>query len=328
MQARTTLPALSFLLLACGTAPRDPQLGEEGRLRFVSSNGCNTSTLVVVGGSAEVELQSATEEAIPGELSVASDDASVLSAAMALAPNTIELRGLSEGESRIEVRSSGDLLDALVFGARPATRVVLGGSLLTPTPLRAFAGATAALQVSEVWGECPEGECQLLGESFLDWRVEPEEAGAFVIDFDGTATFRMNAPGSVTLRGSERAASRELVNEGVEVVATSEATALEALLETITFDPEGATEVITLPGEVDKTDGFALRLHAVADSGLVPIAARDVFWRFDGEEIAAPVVAAGDPYATFFVTGRTGATTIVAVVPLLDLEQSFALEVK
>ncbi len=317
--------ACAAVLLAACSSPDDPRLGEEGRVRF-TGGGCTGSTTLAVGAQVSLRLESATEEALPGELDVSSEDESVIRARMGLDPSTIVLSAAKQGESRIEILSEGEMLDALVFSADPA------GLVKHASEGRVLAGGAVDVAVTEVYGDCGESEdCRLIGNGFLAWRAEPSSLGAFVGDFDGTATFRTKAAGTVTLLGMERSRSRDLVTRAVEVLPADQATGLAATLTTIPFDPDVKPVDVTLPGSVAKPDAFSVRVDAiVSGGGTVPVSRRDVTFRIEGEELAvlAPTADGAGPLGTPFLPARTGTMTLVAEVPFLGLEQSFTIELQ
>lgn len=309
-------------VVSCGGGPDDPRLGEEGRVRF-TGGGCTSSTTLAVGAQVSLRLESATEDPLGGELSVSSEDEAVLRARMGLEPATVVLEARAQGESRIEVLADDEPLDALVFGADPA------GLVKHASVPRAFAGCSAEVVVTDVFGDCGEDEaCRLIGHGFLDWRVEPPELATFVVDFDGTATFRAKAPGDAQLIGKERSRARDLVTQPVTVVPADQVTGLSAVLTTIPFDPAQKGVDVALPATLARPDAFSVRVDGLLGDGTtVPVSWRDVTWRIEGEELAVPApTGSGVGTGTAFVTARAGSMTLVAEVAPLALEQSFAIE--
>ena len=320
---RLVLAAAAALLFAgaCGS-PDDPQLGEDQRVRFVSSRGCASSTIVAVGATATVHLESATEDPLPGDLGVTSEDPSVITARMGIEPASIDLTALKQGESRIGITDADEPHDSLVFRALPATKAE------HTTEARVFAGGAVDVVVKNVFGACEEGECQLLGQGFLDWRVEPPEQASFVIDFQGMATFRAKAAGQATLLGREPVTQKDLVSQPLEIVPAMSVSKLTALLIGRNFDPEKPSTLIGLPGSIPRPDAFSVSVIAeTMDGGTVSISRRDVRWRVQGEELAieAPAGDDRDPLSTNFLTAGAGKTTLVAEVEILGLEQAFEL---
>lgn len=320
---RLVLAAAAALLFAgaCGS-PDDPQLGEEQRVRFVSSRGCASSTIVAVGATATVHLESATEDPLPGDLGVTSEDPSVITARKGVEPASIDLTALKQGESRIGITDADEPYDSLVFRALPATKVEHS------TEARVFAGGAVDVVVKNVFGACEEGECQLLGQGFLDWRVEPPEQASFVVDFQGMATFRAKAAGQATLLGREPVTQKDLVSQPLEIVPAMSVSKLTALLIGRNFDPEKPSTLIGLPGSIPRPDAFSVSVIAeTMDGGTVSISRRDVRWRVQGEELAieAPAGDDRDPLSAHFLTAGAGKTTLVAEVEILGLEQAFEL---
>jgi hypothetical protein len=314
--------AAALMTVAACQRSEDPRLGEEGRVRF-SGGGCTSSTTLAVGARAQLELESATDDPLPGELGVRSDEPAVMSARMGLEPNQIELEAHAEGESRIEVLSQGDEIDALVFSAAPAGRVSFGAEA------RVFGGGAIDVAVSDVFGDCGSDDCRLLGNGFLGWRVEPPSAGGFVLDFDGMASFRAGEPGNLRLVGREPLRGADLVDHPVEVVATTGVTELEAAIETLHFDPETQGTQLALPGAVARPDALVVRVSGkLADGTAVALSRRDVAWRVEGNEIlvAAPFQGSRDGTGTLFLAADNGTVSLVADVKLLNLEQSFELQ--
>jgi hypothetical protein len=315
--------AAALLASACGSESSDPRLGEEGRVRFVGG-GCTGSTTLAVGARVSLHLESATEEPLPGDLDVRSGEPSIISARMGVGPATVELQAHKQGESRIEVLSENDPIDALVFGAEPA------GLVKHTSVSRAFQGGFADVLVTDVFGDCGENEdCRLIGDTFLEWRMDPPELGSFVLDFDGVASFRAKAEGEARLLGREPSRGRDLVMQPLEIVLPTAATGLSARLTTLSFDPEQKSVEVALPGSVARPDAFVIRVDGVlTDGSTVPISWRDVAWRIEGDEIviAAPAGDAGDPLGTAFLTAGVGTVNLVVDVAMLGLEQTFALE--
>lgn len=315
--------AAALLLASACASPDDPFLGEEERIRFVVGRGCGSSTAIAVGATASVRLESATEDALPGELGVVSENPSIITARMGLEPATVDLSAHKSGESRIEITSEGDAYDAIVFSAQPALTVS------RVTEPRAFAGGAVDVVVNDVMGKCGDGECKLLGEGFLDWRAEPPDLASFVLDFQGVATFRAKAPGTVTLLGREPVTSSDLVTEAVQIVPAASATKIQALLMGRNFDPEKPSSVIGLPGSIPRPDAFSLTVIVdVTEGGTIQVSRRDVVWRVQGEEIVleAPTGDNRDPLATHFLTSGTGKVTLVADIEMLGMEQAFELD--
>lgn len=319
----SALLSAALLASACGTGSNDPRLGEEGRLRFVGG-GCTSSTTLAVGAHVSLRLESATEDPLPGGLDVRSAEPSVISARMALQPDAVELQAHKQGQSRIEILTEGDPLDALVFYADPA------GLVKHTSVSQVFTGGIADVVVTDVFGDCGEDEgCRLIGDTFLEWRIDPPELGAFVIDFDGTASFRATTPGAAQIFGREPSRSRDLVMQPLEIVDPAAATGLSASLTTLSFDPGQKQITIALPGSIARPDAFVVQVSGVlADGSAVPISWRDVAWRVEGEPIviAAPSGDAGDPLGTAFLTSGVGTVSLVADVAMLGIEQTFALE--
>jgi hypothetical protein len=322
---RRTCLALATLTLAaaaCGS-PDDPRVGEEGRVRFVTGGGCSNSTTLAVGARASVELESSTEEALPGELGVTSADPAILTARMGAEPATIELGGVADGEAQIDLSSSGEVIDSIVFGVKPAAVV------RHTSELAVFDGCALDVVVGDVFGDCGSDECRLIGHSFLDWRVEPDTIGAFVLDFEGTASFRMGGPGSGQVIGQERSRARDLVTQAISIIDRTRLTGLAARLTTLSSDPSATPAIIELPGAVARPEALVIRLDGVLDDGSrVAISPRDVAWRALGDELVVevPSRSPGDVLSTTFITGGTGSTTLVANVAILEQEQTFALE--
>jgi hypothetical protein len=321
---RTVCSIAAALLLAsaCSSDP-DPRLGEEGLVRF-AGGGCTGSTTLAVGARVSIRLESATEDPLPGELDVRSKQPSVISAHMSLEPTTIDLQAHKQGESRIEILSSGEPFDSLVFSAKPA------GLVKHQSEPRAFQGGAVDVRVTDVFGDCGENEeCRLIGHSFLDWRVEPAGLGAFLLDFDGTATFRAQSAGMAQLIGREPTRSRDLVTQPLEILMPATPPTLSASLTTIPFDPSVQAVIVPLPGTVARPDAFSVRANGVLmDASTVAISRRDVTWRVQGEElvIAAPMNDSGDPFGTPFLVAGTGTVTLVASVAMLGVEQAFPIE--
>lgn len=313
--------AALLLASACGSSD-DPQLGEDERLRFVAGRGCSSSTTLAVGATATMRLESATEDPLPGDLDVLSEDTSVMTARLGLEPATIDLTALKQGESRIVVTSEDEEVDALVVGAQPAATVKVTSENLV------FQGASLDVIVNDVFGDCGAEECRLLGDGFLGWRVEPAERASFLLEFEGVATFRAKSAGPASILGLEPARKKDVVTHAFEVLPPT-ATGLSALLISINFDKSKDTPVISLPGTLPRPDGFSINLMATATSGQsVAIARRDIVWRVEGEELVveSPTIDERDPLTTLFLTTGTGKVTLVAEVPVLTLEQSFELE--
>ena len=314
--------AALLLASACGS-PDDPYLGEEERVRFLAGRGCASSTAIAVGATASIRLESATEDALPGDLGVTSEDPSIITARMGIEPATIDLKALKSGGSRIEVTSADEAYDALVFTATPAT------SVKRTTEPRVFAGGAVDVLVTEALGACPEGECQLLGDGFLQWRVEPPEQASFVLEFQGAATFRAKTPGSATLIGREPATQKDLVSDPLEIIPATSVTKISALLLGRNFDPEKPSSLIGLPGSIPRPDAFSVSVMAdVQEGGTIPISRRDVVWRVQGEEIVieAPASDNREPLSTHFLTAGTGKVTLVAEIKMLAMEQAFELD--
>jgi hypothetical protein len=313
--------AALFFAGACGS-PDDPQLGEEGRVRFVAGRGCTSSTILAVGSTATVRLESATEDQLPAALGVTSQDSSVITARMGLEPATIDLNALKQGQSRIEITTDGEAYDGLVFTAAPATRVSTTGEP------RVFAGGAVDVIVNDVTANCEEGECQVLGQGFLGWRVEPPEQASFVLDFQGAATFRAKAAGQATIVGTEPVTKKDIVSHALEIVPAASATKLAALLFGKNFDPEKPSTFISLPGSLPRPDAISVSVIAeTMDGGTINISRRDVVWRVQGEElvIEAPDGDNRDATSTNFLTAGTGKVTLVAEVKMLMMEQAFEL---
>lgn len=323
---RVALIAAALLLFAsaCGSS-NDPRLGEDGNVRFVGG-GCTSSTTLAVGSSVELKLESATEDPLPGELAASSDAPSVITAKMGLEPNTLELKANAQGEAKVTITASGDELDSLPFMAAPA------GLVKHTAEPRVFMGGAVDVVVNDVFGDCGANEeCRLLGHSFLEWRVEPPEAGQLVIDFDGVATFRAKSEGTAKIIGKETSRAKDLLEQPLEVVPVAEAKSLTAMVTTIPFDPDAKGETASLPGSVTRTEALSLRVDCVLmDGSTMPISWRDVDWKVQGDEIAveAPESDAGDRFSRIFLTGGTGKMTLVANVAMLNLEQSFDLTLK
>jgi hypothetical protein len=314
--------AALLLASACGSSD-DPHLGEEERIRFVGGRGCGSSTILAVGATATIGLESATEDPLPGALGVISGDPSVMTARMGLEPATIDLKALKQGESRIEITTEDETLDALVFTAQPAITVNRS------TQPRVFAGGAVDVVVNDKFGNCDGAECQLLGDGFLAWRAEPPEQASFVLEFQGVATFRAKAPGTATLLGREPVSAKDLVADSVEIVPVTSATKLQALLLGRNFDPEKPSTLIGLPGSIPRPDAFSVSVMAeVMEGGTIQISRRDVVWRVQGEEIVieAPAGDNRDPLSTHFLTAGTGKVTLVADIKLLGMEQAFELD--
>lgn len=316
--------AVSALLAgACGSS--DPRLGEDERVRFVGG-GCTGSTTLAVGARIAMDLQSATNEGLPGDLGVTSESPSVITARMGIEPNTVELKAISQGESRIALTSEGDEIDALTFSAAPAGLVKFSGEP------RAFVGGAVDINVGDVFGDCGEkDECRLIGDTFLHWRVEPEENAAFILDFDGMATFRAKAEGSALLLGREASRSADLVTHPVEFLPASRAKSLTATLSTLSLDPSVKSELIALPGSVTRTDAVVLSATAVLDdSSSVPLSRRDVEWHVEGAELLlkAEMSDAGDRFGTIFLTTGTGKVTVTVDAPITGLKQSFDIDLQ
>lgn len=320
-QRAVAVAAAAAFTISCGSSSSDPRLSEDGKVRF-TGGGCTSSTTLAVGAKVTLGLESATTSALPSELGVRSDDPAVIEARLGLAPATVDLHALAAGESRIVVLDANEPLDSLVFSAEPA------GLVNHKAVSRAFAGGAADVVVTEIYGDCGQDEsCRLIGHGFLEWRVEPTDLGAFVIDFDGTASFRMQAPGAAQVIGREPSRSSDLVSQSIDVVAATEAASLSATLTTISFVPDVPGVVVALPGSVARPDAFSLQLEAVLmDGSRVPIARRDTAWRVEGAELAVEAPSGDDPLATLFLTAGTGSLRLVADVAMLPLEQTFDVE--
>lgn len=321
---RTLLTGLALALVASAcVSSNDPRLGEDERVRFVGG-GCTSSTTLAVASRVTLSLQSATEDPLPGDLSVASADPTVIKARMGLEPATIQLTAGTQGESEISILSEGDVIDSLPFKVQPA------GQVNHTAEPRVFVGGALDIVVSDVFGDCgAQEECRLLGDTFLLWRMEPPTSGNFVIDFDGVATFRAKTEGPATVFGKEPLRGSQLVEAPLDIVAASQAKSLTATLTTIPLDPEVKSEVFLLPGKAKLADAFSVRVDAVLmDGGVIPISWRDVEWRVEGNEIVVPSSAsdAGDRFGRLFITAGPGTVTLVADVPIIGLTQPFAVE--
>jgi hypothetical protein len=277
---------------------------------------------LAVGARVSLHAESATEDPLPGELDVASSDPGIISAHMGLEPASVELSAHNAGACNIEILSEGEQIDSLPFDAAPA------GIVKHSAASRAFAGGALDILVTDVFGDCGEDdECRLLGHSFLAWRVDPPELGAFLVDFDHVASFRMTSAGSAELVGNEVTRNRDLVTQAVEVVATTAAASLSATLRTVPFDPDEQGFDVVLPGSLARPDAFSVRVEAVLmDGSSVPVSRRDVVWTISGAVVEAPTADSRDPLVTLFVPGADGLVTLSASVPILMLEQSFDLE--
>jgi hypothetical protein len=322
---RIFLAAAACVLLAsaCGSSSEDARLGEEGRIRLVGG-GCTSSTTLAVGARVSLRMQSATEDGLPGELSVTSEAPSIITGRIGIDPTMLDLQALAQGESRVVITTEGEELDAFTFKAEPA------GLVKHTAEPRVFLGGALDVVVTDVFGDCGEQEeCRFLGHSFLKWRVEPSSLGSFVLDFEGVATFRAKAEGAAQIFGREPVRGGDLVVQAFTILPVSEAKSLSATLTTISFDPKVSATTIALPGSVARPDAFSVRVDGVvSDGSSVPISWRDVEWRIQGEEIVAKTTLseAGDRFGTPFITAGSGKVTLVAEVAMLSLEQAFEID--
>jgi len=310
---------------SCADDPgeRDPRLGELGRVKFNGGGGCNGSTTLAAGSTAKMRLE-AVDGTLPQDLQITSTRPEVIAARPGDdgdGEDTITLRAVGDGETRVELYTGESLLDWLGFD------VVDAASATHEAPDAVLEGGRYVLEVKEIYGEFGEDE-PLIGADFMRWDTDP--AGAFVLveDEGRRAQFAASSAGPVTISASDPATGVELLEHEVTVVAVGDAGELSA---SITVDPPGDEDEVSEPAPPPLTmpEGslFVVKLTADSPAGEVAIFGEDIEWQV----LEGQVLQGGENYSTpegpIFTSEGAGPVTLRARVALLDAEIEIALDV-
>ena len=298
----------------------DPRVGERGQLRF-NGGGCSGSTTMAIGSRETLTLE-AVEGSLPSQLSARASAPGVIDASMPEGSVEVTLRAFQAGDSRVEILADDSTFDALTFHAEPAFAAEFAA------PPRVLAGGSLDLAVSEVFGECRTSDCPLFGHSFLTWSSDPAEALTLVVDDLGAATFTAGPPQNVEVRGDEPALKNRIVSAFVSIEPIDGISSLGAQAVIIPLEEGEEAATIELPGSVPVGTAFWLRLEAQrGELPSVGVSRRDVDWEVDGDLDAVATDQASAPLGVLFVAQTAGTVTLRARVELLDLEETFELEV-
>ncbi len=302
----------------------DPRVGELGKVRFVGGGGCSSSTVMAVGSTAELELESANADPLPEDLAVGSSNPSVIEAQAGLAPRTVSLTAHDEGEAAVELNSAGAIYDRLGFSAMPAASVTWSA------PARVLAGGTLVLDIEEVRGECHD-DCLLIGGQFIKWQSAPTGAFTLIFDVDRKATFEApDAAGAATIVGAEPYAGAVLVQHPVQVIDPAGAVALVATL-TMMLPDESVLDLVEIPAEVPVGSLLLVLLSVEMPEGdPIPLTLLDATWTVEGDDGVLSTYGIEEGALTdgpVFRADAAGAVTLVADVPLVSSTGRFDVTV-
>jgi len=310
-----------------GPSTEDARLGDFGRVRFVGGDGCNDSTTLAVGATAELTLEPQAGAPLPSDLGVASDAPSTIGASQGEARDELVLVAHREGSAMVELRSEGEVWDRLEFAAEPAAAVTYEAADAV------FASGTYLLKVSEVYGACGE-ECPLIGSGFLAWSAEPEGSLRLAGDEDRVAAFvAATETAAARVVGQEPVTGAALVDHPVTVVSAEGAGELEARLVLMLLDGtllEGERPPAE-PAEIPVGALLLVELSATSAGGdVVPIAGADVTWTVEGDAAAVEMNPDGiEPAAEgpVFAAVEPGEVTLEGRVAIIDRSTTVALTV-
>ena len=319
------------LFYACGIdQPRSQRTSEFGLYTFEGGGGCNGSSTLAVGSSATVTLKTTDGTAMPGNLTPRSLAPSVIAAIAGHKAHTVKLTAHKAGQARVELSGPTSLDDSFSFSAEPAATVELD----TPAT-RTFAGGTFVLKMGEIYGACGK-ECPLIGGGFLRWSSSPGGALSAISDVERTATFSVGkAPGPVTLRGTDPATGRVLVNHKLQVLETSAAGKLTADLIVAFPRTDGGKYLVVdpAPRPVHLPVGSLLMPKVVASTaaGPVPVWGKDIVWTVkSGAGLVETYPLGGDPppaEGTIYTAKAPGKVKLVGNVALLGASVTVDLTV-
>jgi len=286
---RTLGLGLLLGLYACGSADpsdSDTRLGEQGKVKFTGGGGCNGSTTLAAGSKAELTLEPQAGVTLPASLAVSSTDAKVLTATSAGSKkDRVILQAVANGSAAVELKDNGSLFDRLGFSVAPAGKV----DLEKKTDY-AFAGATHAVKLGEIYGACGTKECALIGGGFLKWTATPAAGLTLLADAGRTATFTSGkTAGAVTLKGAEPTSGKVLVEQAVTLVDAKSLDKVTA--EAIVAPPkkngedQKVLDPAPMPLSVKKGSLLMIRLAGTTTDGKkVSIWGGDVAWTIGGDK--------------------------------------------
>lgn len=322
-QLRLVLVWAAFIVPSCAddAAERDTRLGELGRVKFNGGGGCNGSTTLAAGSTAQMSLVP-VEGVLPSDLAVSSTRPEVIEAEAGEAADEIVLHAVGDGEARVELRTGDTLFDWLGFDVADAE----SASFEAPTVV--IEGGHYVLEVQEIYGECGE-ECPLIGSDFMQWTLQPQGAMVLLQDAGRRVEFTATEPGGATIAGIEPTTSESLLEHAVTVVPVADAGGLSAR---ITVDPpeEDARDPAPLPGRAPLGSLFVIALSVDTPQGGAPIFGKDIEWTLDVED-SAVARGGGEGFTTpegpIFTATAVGTARLTARVALLDAELKVEVEV-
>lgn len=297
-----------------GDGGGDPRVGEMGKVKFVGGgSGCSSSTVMAVGSTETLDLESATQEDLPLDLVVDSTDPAIIEADAGETGAEVVLVAHDEGDSLVQLWSGSEVYDELGFSAEPAASVTF------EAPEAVFAGTTLIMDVQEVYGSCGE-DCPLIGSSFIQWSSSPAGSLELVSDVNRKALFAVGEVGDAGIVGDEPSLGTNLVDHPVTVLDLEDAGALDATL-LVALPDDSILDPIEMPAEVPVGSLVLVQLTAEGPDGSpVPLTIHEAAWSVEGDAgvmVPHEIEDGPLPEGPVYSAEGAGEVTLVADVELM-----------